>query len=456
MRDVFDTTLAADDFNATAEEVPPEIPEDDWLDMDAKNVILTLGNAGSADLDVYFVDVDADREIGFLETIPVGNETRIRTRHDHVFMVKYGDEEIRVHEVDMADGPFQKRDFEVSIEEIDEVWGAMPDVDEELREVDPRMISDERTDVCPTEDAEFPPMIEGSEGQGTRVFFKNQAKSTVRLFHVNSSGHEVFIENVEPGRVAKQGTYQGHIFHVRLPEEKGGRLLLRHRVGLFPFMNALELPCGASHLEKAADLVELQMPPLVVHKESALRRNYINSGFVNRAGCDINLWYWNGTGEELVGQLGTTEPEIIADVNKFGFTQSLEAVYLDHIFRARMTDGRLVQERKIDRVYIRDCAEPAMPKIGTPKVQHPLLLHPMMMRPLANKALHRARLETRRVTGQSVKSCGGSKSVEARREGAAACLRGPCTLSPPQLARQLVARPARAQCTRFAAAFYTR
>merc|ERR1712232_1156028 len=126
----------------------------------------------------------------------------------------------------------------------------------------------------------------------------------------------------------------------------------------------------------------------------------------------------------------------------------IEATYLSHVFRARMPDGKLVQERQIDRVYITDC--PAPSSIPDGEFLHPALLHPVGALPdydenLANDTANASASKV--VTDASMCSVWRGGVCEMGRNGAAvtasasvleqscmasqestACLDGPCNL----------------------------
>merc|ERR1712232_971090 len=141
----------------------------------------------------------------------------------------------------------------------------------------------------------------------------------------------------------------------------------------------------------------------------------------------------------------------------------IEATYLSHVFRARTPDGKLVQERQIDRVYITDC--PAPSSIPDGEFLHPALLHPVGALPFydenqANDTANASAYKT--VTDVSRCSVWRGGVCEMGRNGAAvaaspsvleqsymasqqtaACLDRPCNLSPAQLSRRILARPRR-------------
>jgi len=136
------------------------------------------------------------------------------------------------------------------------------------------------------------------------------------------------------------------VFHAR---DTAGALVLRHRVGLFEFTNPGKIPCGGQHLQR-----------LFLHAGHPPECGVINKGFVNRAGCALNIFYWNGTSEELVAQMEDAAANPVPrgkEPFEVGWRSPVhyEGTYLTHRFYARLPGGALVQERRVSRVQIPPC-----------------------------------------------------------------------------------------------------
>jgi len=299
---------------------------------------------------------------------------------------------------------------------------------------DVRRVPDERTEVCPKEEFGGLPQEPTDWGAETTVYFKNRAPSLVELFWIDASGQENFRDRIAPGEQLAQDTRQGHIFHVRLPKEQGSKLLLRHRTGMKAMTNPMGVSC-ADHLLSAL--------PLRDFEPSKLRCGYINQGFVNRVGCAVNIWYWNGTGETAVAQLGTRPLSGNGDVNQRGFTHNSEATYLDHTFRVRMPNGMLVQEYVIDRVYIDGCE-------GIQETPAPLLrsvlVNPLQLLPrdVADETCIATAGDVCEIGSNRQKPMGIPAKMEEQETGhwqqRHPCLLSPCDIGPLELSKKVFVR----------------
>lgn len=201
----------------------------------------------------------------------------------------------------------------------------------------------EKTLLCPMEES----VRSRDLGQETRVFFVNEASETVNLYWVDGEGVEQLEGPMLQNETHSVLTTEGHIFHARSAETN--QLLVRHTVGLFEVKNPSNVPCATEPLTQ----VEL-------HGDSELDCGFMSKGFVNKAGCEVNVYYYNGTGEELVGQMGT---EQIPQGQEWDYTwkpsQFFEMTYLTHRFYVRMPDGRFVAEFRVTKAPIVDCPNPA-------------------------------------------------------------------------------------------------
>mmetsp|Transcript_2770 Transcript_2770/g.3511 ORF Transcript_2770/g.3511 Transcript_2770/m.3511 type:complete len:327 (-) Transcript_2770:1512-2492(-) len=218
-----------------------------------------------------------------------------------------------------------------------------PTFDPFYEDVNPFLVPEENTEYCPKELSIVP---QNYRGQLTREFFSNEEKKPVDLFWVNENGVEVFTDRIQPGEVKVVKTFEGHLFHVRIQADEGGKLLVRHRVGKISFANPGQV-CSSEPFEKL-EFEDLSNAP----GPKGLGCNFKTTTFSNHVGCPINLFHYNGNKERLVGQLGSHST---IPVNEFSSNHMFEATYLDHQFRARLTDGTLVGEHTIKRVRIGPC-----------------------------------------------------------------------------------------------------
>ncbi len=69
---------------------------------------------------------------------------------------------------------------------------------------------------------------------------------------------------------------------------------MRHTVGMYEFTNKDQLLCPS-----------VEFKQLIPHGPDPLECSHISKGFKNNVGCPINIFFWNGTHEELAAQLGT-------------------------------------------------------------------------------------------------------------------------------------------------------
>lgn len=198
----------------------------------------------------------------------------------------------------------------------------------------------EKTELCPTDSHKANTFAHGNP---TRAFFQNSASEPINLYWVTEEGAEKHVAVLAVNETHNEKTVEGHVFHARSTKTK--ELLMRHTVGLYEFTNKQQLPCPTGEFKQ-----------LIPQGNSPLECTHISKGFKNNVGCPINIFFWNGTHEELAAQLGTAP--IPADEEwDYVWNPSMhwEATYLTHRFYVRLSDGRLIEERRVGKVPIVDC-----------------------------------------------------------------------------------------------------
>jgi len=200
----------------------------------------------------------------------------------------------------------------------------------------------ESTELCPSEQAKNS-VVSRSVGQPTRVFIQNSANEPVDLYWVGFDGAEEFIKRLAVNETVNEKTSDGHVFHARAISTK--ELLMRHTVGVLEFTNKKNLACPEGEFKK-----------LKTQGNSPLECSHISKVFKNSVGCPINIFFWNGTHEELVSQMGTAP---IPAHQEWDYTWQpsyhFEATYLTHRFYIRLANGRLIEERRVGKVPIVNC-----------------------------------------------------------------------------------------------------
>jgi len=196
---------------------------------------------------------------------------------------------------------------------------------------------DRSCSFCPKE-----PMLPASltyEGQKqTWMLLKNEVMETVIVFWVNSKGKELNHGILLPGQRTRMKTYEGHLF--RVYSEDHSILYLEYLVGLVPLYNDFKVysarPLATAEEMKLEDSTHIVEPDW---------NSVVYTGFVNRAGYNLDL-YWNGwRGLELHAQIRP---------NQVHRTYT----YDTHVWRAQIHDENLVlTEHAVAPLSIGECPE---------------------------------------------------------------------------------------------------
>jgi len=193
---------------------------------------------------------------------------------------------------------------------------------------------DQSCNVCP-DAARLHHSIIFEEGmRETYVHFQNDAAEPVLTYWVSPKGAEVPKETIPPLGRLRVKSYEGHVF--RFYNQKGD-LLLEYLVGLYPLFNENSVKSDVN--TATGDLEEND-----IDREGEPDWNTVlPTGFVNRAGYNIDL-YWDGfNGQELAGQL---QP---GQVHR-------EYTYEKHTFSAWIHHSKEIVSRvAIGAVHIPDC-----------------------------------------------------------------------------------------------------
>ena len=199
---------------------------------------------------------------------------------------------------------------------VQEGCALAPDISQLPEHLSAEDVPEQLTQICPSENATIHSQ---SLGHSTDAVFLNQHTLPVTLLWVDPHGKEVEQGVLAPGATQRERTVQGHVYHVR---SVTGALLVRcvvmpavslcvavrshgqsplfvrgiarivarsrivcasgrHRVGAVGLHNPMGIPCDGL------------LPVKDLHKKSTIECDAIKTTFLNRAGCHLNLWWWN-------------------------------------------------------------------------------------------------------------------------------------------------------------------
>lgn len=191
----------------------------------------------------------------------------------------------------------------------------------------------------PTPNIASKPTSDGIEN----VYFRNAAPYTAELLYVDKDGQEVSHGFLSSGLRRGLPTLHGDVWRARAvrPGHSGDhRLLLEHRIG------AIELKdCDCPQ----PDFVNCNKPPFTGPRVGVIDDPVY---FENHASRPIDLYWWNGTCEELISwnDVGGVQPMMRKQVLS---TQG-------HSFRIRAaSDGRMLMMHTLNDLVIRGCEEEA-------------------------------------------------------------------------------------------------
>jgi len=176
---------------------------------------------------------------------------------------------------------------------------------------------DRSCSYCPRE-SNLPGSLEYKGQRRTWTLFRNDAMETVVIYFVNSKGEEIQVGLLIPGQRQRMRTFEGHLFRIYSSDKK--TLYLEYLVGLVPLYNDFKVysarPLATSEKMNKEDINRTGEPNWEL---------VYPTGFVNRAGYNLDL-YWNGRrGLELVAQMRPNE------VHR-------EFTYERHVWRAQIHD----------------------------------------------------------------------------------------------------------------------
>jgi hypothetical protein len=194
------------------------------------------------------------------------------------------------------------------------------------------------TPRCPTgkglvSSPQFPPVHEN-------VYFRNAARHPVDVFHVDGRGVEVARGVLPPGARRAAPTLHGDVWRARAPN---GRLLLEHRISTVQ-IHACDCP--------QPQFVDCSRGP-TRREEGAVSDPVV---FENRADEPVDLFYWNGTCEELVSwdEVGGVQP----------YARKPLLSTQGHSFRLRSAtpSRRMLMAHTLNDVVIRGCTDDEEPR----------------------------------------------------------------------------------------------
>jgi len=175
-----------------------------------------------------------------------------------------------------------------------------------------------------------------------RLFWRNEATHPAEVLKVSPGGFEETHGFIGPGVRRSVQTLQNDVWRVRAvrPGQPGDRrLMVEHTVGAVPVRNC-DCPQPA--------FVDCNKPPFKGPRWT------INDPviFDNQGGEPLDVFYWNGTCEELISW------------REIGGVQPMAAKYIQstmgHTFRLRSASTqRMLMQHTLKDVVVRGCDEPA-------------------------------------------------------------------------------------------------
>ena len=191
-------------------------------------------------------------------------------------------------------------------------------------------------------------------GQTTTAHFRNKSGQNVQLFYVSDKGENILVAELAVEERVSIDTVEGHVFAAL--DKLSGQILLLHTVGFYVFGDFSESENVGVQCEDA-DFQPLERQ----YDGPPLECGFISKGFINLSKCKINVFYFNGSGEELLMQLlpwqtGIHQQQQVVGPTHFAETFHYEGIYLTHQFIARLPSGKLLQEKKVGHIDIPSCA----------------------------------------------------------------------------------------------------
>jgi len=183
----------------------------------------------------------------------------------------------------------------------------------------------------------------------TTAHFCNRSGQNIQLFYLSENGENVLVAELAAEERVSIDTVEGHVFAAL--DKSSGDILLLHTVGLYAFGDF-------DDNEKYVQCEDEDFQPLQRHYEGpSLECGFISKGFINLSNCKINVFYYNGSGEELLMQLNPWHTDIQTELvnTQFAERYHYEAIYLTHQFFARLPSGKLLQENKVAHIDIPSC-----------------------------------------------------------------------------------------------------
>lgn len=188
----------------------------------------------------------------------------------------------------------------------------------------------------------------------TTAHFRNKSERNIQLFYLSDKGENILVAELAVEERVSIDTVEGHVFAAL--DKLTGQILLLHTVGLYVFGDFNESEIDGVQCEDA-DFHPLQRQ----YDGPSLECGFISKGFINLSKCKINVFYFNGSGEELLMQLnpwqtGLHQQQQEVSPSQFAETFHYEGIYLTHQFIARLPSGKLLQEKKVGHIDIPSCA----------------------------------------------------------------------------------------------------
>ncbi|KAL1529075.1 hypothetical protein AB1Y20_000051 [Prymnesium parvum] len=197
--------------------------------------------------------------------------------------------------------------------------------------------------ICPTATRGLKSEPQTDEPYLENVYFRNASPFSVELLHVDHTGEEVSHGFLSPGLRRGLPTLHGDVWRaraLRVGQTGDRRLLLEHRIGV---VKLKDCEC------QQPSFVDCKKPPFKGPRDQLINDPVV---FENHANAPVDLYWWNGTCEELISwdEVGGVQQHARKPILS---TQG-------HNFRVREAySGRMLMQHTLNDLVIRSCEEDA-------------------------------------------------------------------------------------------------
>lgn len=227
---------------------------------------------------------------------------------------------------------------------------------------------DRSCNLCPKE-PRLHHSLEIPNTKKTFVEFENDLPEPVNMVWVDFKGQEEHKGVMEPFGRLRTRTREGHVFRFY---DQQHTLLLEYLVGLFPLYNDNNVQSDSETAHGPLDQNDIN------RFGEPDWKTVLPTGFINRAGANIDI-YWEGfNGQELAGQL------LAGEVHR-------EYTYRTHEFQARVHHSKeILSIVRINAIRVPDC--PRLKNVCNAKIEivEPIYLQTQEGETCAKESVHLA------------------------------------------------------------------